>query len=98
MSDDSAISEFASEDWNVYRTRFLIRAKRLTQPLSFKDALGREHSGDVGDYLVQSAEGMFRIAPRAIFEDIYVLMEHRQFDCDGAGVGENNETTAVWAL
>jgi hypothetical protein len=78
MSADSALSEITSEDWNVYRTRFLIRAKQLTQPLSFKDALGREHSGVAGDYLVQSAEGMFRIAPREIFEDIYVRMEEAE--------------------
>ncbi|HEY7351794.1 MAG TPA: hypothetical protein VH596_03400 [Terriglobales bacterium] len=64
-----------SDDWHVYRTRFLVRAKQLTQPLSFKDALGREHSGSPGDYLVQSSEGLFRIAPRGIFEDIYVMLE-----------------------
>lgn len=75
MSPEFLSDESRSEEWNVYRTRFLIRAKQLTQPLSFKDALGREHNGVPGDYLVQSAEGMFRIAPREIFEDIYVVME-----------------------
>jgi hypothetical protein len=74
------------DDWNVYRTRFLVRAKQLTQPLSFKDALGREHRGSPGDYLVQSSEGLFRIAPREIFEDIYVLMQDYQLDCEDAGV------------
>jgi hypothetical protein len=60
--------------WHVYRTRFLIRAKQLTEPLVFVDALGREHCGHIGDYLVESSDGTRRIAPRAIFEDIYVAM------------------------
>jgi len=64
-----------SEDWNVYRTRFLVRAKQLTQPLTFTDPLGREHRGSPGDYLVQSSEGLLRIAPREIFEDVYVTLE-----------------------
>ena len=61
-------------DWKTYRTRFLIRARQLTEPLVFRDALGREHRGDVNDYLVESSDGTRRIAPRAIFEDIYVAM------------------------
>ncbi|HZP17680.1 MAG TPA: hypothetical protein VFB00_06935 [Terriglobales bacterium] len=64
-----------SDDWNVYRTRFLVRAKRLTQPLAFTDPLGREHRGQPGDYLVQSSEGLLRIAPKEIFEDVYVPLE-----------------------
>ncbi len=79
MSADPALrefsnSEFSTDEWNIYRTRFLVRAKQLSQPLVFKDALGREHSGSPGDYLVQSSEGLFRVAPREIFEDVYVLM------------------------
>ena len=64
-----------SDEWNTYRTRFLVQAKQLTEPLSFTDALGRQHSGEPGDYLVQSAEGILRIAPREIFEDVYIRME-----------------------
>ena len=60
--------------WQVYRTRFLVRARRLTRPLVFVDALGREHRGEKGDYLVKSAEGARSITPRKIFEDIYVAM------------------------
>lgn len=67
-----------SDDWNVYRTRFLVRAKRLTQPITFTDPLGREHSGNTGDYLVQSSEGLLRVAPREIFEDVYVVLESAQ--------------------
>lgn len=61
-------------DWQVYRTRFLIKAKQLTEPLTFVDALGREHHGKIGDYLVESSDGLQRIAPREIFEDVYVPM------------------------
>jgi hypothetical protein len=75
MSADPLVREFATNDWSIYRTRFLVRAKQLTRNLSFKDALGREHRGSPGDYLVQSSEGLFRIAPREIFEDIYVVLE-----------------------
>jgi hypothetical protein len=58
--------------WTVYRTRFLVCARQLTEPLIFNDALGREQSGRPGDYLVESAEGILRITTQAIFEDIYV--------------------------
>jgi hypothetical protein len=64
-----------SDEWNTYRTRFLVQAKQLTEPLRFTDALGRQHCGEPGDYLVQSVEGIHRIAPREIFEDVYVRME-----------------------
>jgi hypothetical protein len=53
----------------------LVRAKQLTEPLTFTDPLGREHCGCPGDYLVQSRNGLLRIAPREIFEDVYVVME-----------------------
>jgi hypothetical protein len=69
------MSESGSDDWNVYRTRFLIRAQQLTKPLVFTDPLGREHQGRPGDYLVQSSNALLRIAPREIFEDVYVMME-----------------------
>lgn len=58
--------------WTVYRTRFLVQARQLTEPLVFTDPLGREHSGQPGDYVVESREGFQRITPRAAFEDIYV--------------------------
>jgi len=66
--------KYVPTDWNVYRTRFLVRARQLTEPLLFVDALGREHQGDVGDYLVESSDGGCRIARQEIFEDIYVAM------------------------
>ena len=61
-------------EWQIYRTRFLIRAKQLSEPLVFVDALGREHCGQIGDYLVESSDGTSRIAARAIFEDVYVAI------------------------
>ena len=64
----------AASPWQVYRTRFLVQARRLTRPLVFVDALGREHRGEKGDYLVESSEGGRSITPRKIFEDIYVAI------------------------
>jgi len=58
--------------WITYRTRFLVKARQLTTSLTFTDVLGRQHSGRKGDYLVESSDGVLRIAPRQIFEDIYV--------------------------
>src|ERR1700758_4979081 len=61
-------------EWKTYRTRFLVKAKQLSSALSFTDHLGRQHCGRKGDYLVESADGVLSIAPRQIFEDVYVLM------------------------
>lgn len=58
--------------WTVYHTRFVVRARQLTEPLVFTDVFGREQSGQPGDYLVESSEGFPRITPRHVFEDIYV--------------------------
>jgi hypothetical protein len=63
-----------SVKWKIYRTRFLVKAQQLHQPFVFVDALGREHHGQAGDYLVESSDGSRRIAQRMIFEDIYVAM------------------------
>jgi hypothetical protein len=60
--------------WTVYRTRFLVRARQLSEPLVFTDSLGREQSGRPGDYLVESSEGIIRITSQALFEDIYVRL------------------------
>lgn len=62
----------SDHQWTVYRTRFLVRARQLTEPLIFTDALGREQSGLPGDYLVESSDGLKRVTSRALFEDIYV--------------------------
>lgn len=63
-----------SDQWKTYRTRFLVKAKQLSSSLSFTDDLGRQHCGRKGDYLVESCDGVLSIAPRQIFEDIYVAM------------------------
>jgi hypothetical protein len=78
-----------SDDWTTYRTRFLVHAKQLTKPLSFTDPLGRQHNGVPGDYLVQSSEGMLRIAPREIFEDVYVRMEEPNVRLEEPNVGSH---------
>lgn len=62
------------DDWKTYRTRFVVRAKQLTQPFTFTDINGREHCGRPGDYLIESRDGL-RISRREIFEDVYVAME-----------------------
>ncbi len=69
----------ATTPWITYRTRFLIKAKQLTNSLAFTDVLGRQHSGRKGDYLVESSDGVLRIAPRQIFEDIYVPLQANEF-------------------
>jgi hypothetical protein len=74
----------AADSWTTYRTRFLVKAKQLTTSLTFTDALGREHSGQKGDYLVEFSDGVCRIAARQIFEDIYVpiMADQPQLEAD----------------
>ena len=60
--------------WTIYRTRFLVRARQLTEPMAFTDALGREQRGQAGDYLVEDSGGIRRITSRRLFEDIYVSL------------------------
>jgi hypothetical protein len=67
----------------VYRTRFLVSARQLTEPLVFTDPLGRHHSGRPGDYLVEYSEGLRTITPRAVFEDIYVPLESARLSAGG---------------
>ena len=73
-------SQNLATQWTVYRTRFLVRAQQLTAPLVFTDALGREQSGQPGDYLVETSEGMRRITAQALFEDIYVPLSQNKND------------------
>lgn len=61
-----------ANSWNTYRTRFLVQAKQLTSGFTFIDALGRQHTGAKGDYIVEFSQGVLSIASRQIFEDIYV--------------------------
>jgi hypothetical protein len=91
--------------WTVYRTRFVVRARQLTQPLVFIDALGREQSGQAGDYLVESCEGLRRIHPRSLFEDIYVPLypspngaSHARSSPQGRAPGGISTTPEVGAL
>ena len=69
------------EDWKLYRTRFLAKARRLDQPCGVTDASGRTQQGGPGDYLVEGSAGSRRIAPAQVFEDVYV-----EFESGGAGL------------
>jgi hypothetical protein len=77
--------------WITYRTRFLVKARQLTTSLTFADVFGRQHSGRKGDYLVESSDGVLRIAPRQIFEDIYVPLLYGEDP-------EQRETPAIPSL
>jgi hypothetical protein len=80
-----------SKEWKTYRTRFLVKARRLSSNLTFVDSLGRQHSGRKGDYLVESSEGVISIAPRQIFEDIYVAMVREEdYRDDSVGPDAND--------
>jgi len=63
-----------ANNWNVYCTRFLIKAKQLDSPLTFMDTLGHEHHGDKGDYFVEGVDGRQTILTRQLFEDVYITM------------------------
>jgi len=66
-------------DWKLYRTRFLAKAKRLDQPCTITDVSGRQQDGKPGDYLVEAPDGSRRITPAHVFEDIYVEFETANF-------------------
>ena len=61
-------------NWNVYCSRFLIKAKQLTSPFTFVDLRGNKFHGAAGDYFVESVEGGFRILPRKLMEHVYMSM------------------------
>ncbi len=61
-------------DWKIYRTRFLVKATKLTETTVIVDELGKFQTGQAGDYLVQCSDGTQRISPRHVFEDVYVEM------------------------
>ncbi|MGC2246959.1 MAG: hypothetical protein WA609_10195 [Terriglobales bacterium] len=74
----------SKSSWNVYCTRFLVRARQLTEPIAFTDPLGHEHIGHPGDYLVETSNGIRRVATRAFFEDTYMRLPPRNLLCDSA--------------
>jgi len=63
-----------ADSWNVYCTRFLIKAKQLDAPLTFVDMFGHEHRGAKGDYFVESVDGKQTILARKLVEDAYITM------------------------
>jgi hypothetical protein len=62
----------SKKNWNIYCTRFLVRARQLTEPVTFTDTFGHQHVGQPGDYLVENSNGTRRIATRTFFEDVYL--------------------------
>ena len=78
-------AENKTSPWKTYRTRFLVKAKQLSCSLVFTDSLGRQHSGRKGDYLVESSDGVLSIAPRQIFEDVYVSMPRSEAEAEQDG-------------
>jgi hypothetical protein len=74
----------SKSSWNVYCTRFLVRARQLTEPISFTDPLGHEHVGRPGDYLVETSNGIRRVATKAFFEDTYVPIAPVRLDPQNA--------------
>lgn len=81
-------------EWKTYRTRFLVKAIQLTQPLTFVDILGREHRGEPGDYLVENSDGSRRLARREVFEDLYV-----ELASEPVSVGENDPSgRGLWVV
>jgi hypothetical protein len=80
--------------WTVYRTRFLVRARQLTEPLVFTDVLGREQSGRPGDYLVETSEGIERITTQALFEDIYVPLTKQENAATGVMAPPTSQSQA----
>ena len=72
------------DDWKLYRTRFLAKARRLEQPCTIIDAIGHRQQGQPGDYLVEATDGSQRITPASVFEDIYVELESAHFPRKGA--------------
>jgi hypothetical protein len=62
------------QDWKTYRTKYLVKAKKLTDKYNIIDSTGRVLVGQPGDYLVESSDGSVRIA-REVFEAVYVELE-----------------------
>jgi hypothetical protein len=74
-SQATARKDSPVDDWKLYRTRFLAKAKRLDESCTITDIGGRVQQGAPGDYLVEAPDGSQRIAPAHVFEDIYVEFE-----------------------
>lgn len=72
------------QSWKTYRTKYLVKAKRLSEKYSLIDSTGRVLAGQPGDYLVENSDGSLRITRREVFEDVYVELEREQ--PDGFGV------------
>ena len=83
-----------TDEWQEYRSKFLTRAKRLTAPLKFVDALGQEQRGKRGDYLVEHGSGLQRIWPRLLFENAHIRIKNdNDNENDNRNGNNHNEDT-----
>ncbi len=73
------------DNWKLYRTRFLSKAKRLDQVCHVTDNYGRVQEGLPGDYLVKGSDDSLRIVPAHVFEDIYTEFEAAEFPLNSSG-------------
>ena len=85
----------SKSNWNVYCTRFLVRARQLTEPIAFTDPFGHEHIGRPGDYLVETCNGIRRIAAQTFFEDTYMPLAAKG---PGTGNGDLHERRPPGAM
>ena len=76
------------QSWRTYRTKYLVKAKQLSEKYTLVDSTGRVLSGNPGDYLVENSDGSLRIARREVFDDVYVELENEgtgKLTCVGNG-------------
>ncbi len=74
------------QNWKVYRTKYLVKAKQLSRKYSVIDSTGRVLTGQPGDYLVENSDGSLRIARREVFEDVYAELETENTSGGGLSV------------
>jgi hypothetical protein len=66
------------QSWKIYRTKYLVKAKQLSEKYSLIDSTGRVLAGEPGDYVVENSDGSLRITRREVFEDVYVELESEE--------------------
>jgi hypothetical protein len=77
------------QNWKIYRTKYLVKAKQLSRKYSVIDSTGRVLTAQPGDYLVENSDGSLRIARREVFEDVYAELETENTSDGGLSVAAN---------
>jgi hypothetical protein len=75
--------EDMKQSWKIYRTKYLVKAKQLSEKYTVVDSTGQVLTGEPGDYLVENSDGGLRITRREVFEDVYVELERERRDKNG---------------